>query len=466
MIRPLSIRFTLAAWYTAMLAVMICALGTAMYFAMRHAIIRAADQNLSARMKEIGPFISGRLHGKHANEIPHEFEAHLAGLRPGGEMLQVAGSDRRWIYQSASMVGYHVVLPPTGELRRPRLETVSIRGARLRILSSSVRVGDRSYLVQLAQPLDAYYEMLDRFRRLALWSLPLVFALSWAGGYGLCRRMLAPVDEITSAARSISARNLSLRLKVPLTGDELQRLSETMNAMITRLESAFTRISEFTSDAAHELRTPISLILTTAELSLREGELPGVYHAALREIYSEAVRTRDLIEDLMTLARTDSGQGRLQLSVLDLSEAVRLACSRGEILAKSKHIEFRTDISGNGLPVRGDTHSLQRLLLILIDNAVKFTPAHGRVSVSLGRKESSAVCEVADSGPGIPEWEQTRIFDRFYRADPARSRDSGGAGLGLAIARWIVNEHQATLEVDSVPGAGSVFRVRIPIYSS
>lgn len=464
--RSLSIRFTLTAWYTAMLAVTVCVLGVAMYFVMRHTIIRAADQNLSARMGEIGPFIAGRLHSRHANELPHEFEAHLAGLTPGGEMLQVAGSDRRWIYRSASVIRYHIALPPADQLRLPRWETLSIRGARLRLLSSIARVGDRSYFVQLAQRLDPYYEMLDRFRQIALWLLPLVFGLSWIGGYALCRRALAPVDEISNTARSISARSLKLRLKVPQTGDELQRLSETINAMITRLDRAFTRISEFTADAAHELRTPISLILTTAELSLREGGPAHFYLAALGEVYSEAVRTRDLIQDLMTLARADSEEGRLQLSVVDFGEAVRLACSRGGSLSRSKQIEFTTDIPGKRLPVRGHAQSLERLLLILIDNAVKFTPAYGRVSVSLRQRDSTAVCEVADSGPGIPVEERTRIFDRFYRSDPARSRNSGGAGLGLAIARWIAEEHHASLEVDSASGAGAIFRVRIPICAS
>ena len=352
--RPLPIRFTLTAWYTAILAVTVCAFGTAMFFTMRHTIISATDRELIARMGDVGPFVAGRLRGKHADELAHEFETHLAGLEPGGEMMQVAGSDRRWIYQSASMAGLRVALPPTNELLQPHLETMSVGGVRLRVLSATVQVDNQKYLVQLAQSLDPYYEMVDQFRQIGLWFLPFVFALSWAGGYALCRRALAPVDAITNTARSISAEHLNLRLPVSQTGDELQRLSETMNAMIERLDKSFSRISEFTADAAHELRTPLSLILTTAELSLRQAGHDGAHAVAVQEIYDEAVRTKELLDDLMTLARADSGEGKLPLSIIDLRDAIRAASRRGEILAAPKHIQFTTDIPEPELPIRGD----------------------------------------------------------------------------------------------------------------
>jgi heavy metal sensor kinase len=459
-VRPLPIRFTLTAWYTAILAVTVCAFGTGMFFTLRHTIISATDRELVARMGDVGPFVAGRLRGKHADELAHEFETHLAGLEPGGEMMQVAGSDRRWIYQSASMAGLRVALPPTNELLQPHLETISVGGVRLRVLSATVQVDNQKYLVQLAQSLDPYYEMVDQFRQIGLWFLPFVFALSWAGGYALCRRALAPVDAITNTARSISAEHLNLRLPVSQTGDELQRLSETMNAMIERLDKSFSRISEFTADAAHELRTPLSLILTTAELSLRQAGHDCAHASAVQDIYDEAVRTKDLLDDLMTLARADSGQAKLPLSVIDLRDAIRAATRRGEILAEQKHIQLTTDIPDTELPVRGDASLLQRLFLILIDNAVKFTPPRGNVLVSIRRQEGDVDCEVVDSGPGIPEWARRRIFDRFYRLDRARSHSVGGAGLGLAIARWIANEHDVCIEVDGAQNGGAVFRVR------
>lgn len=465
MIGRFSIRVILSLWFTLMLALIVCALAVAMYFAMRHTIVSAADAELSGRWEEIGPFIAGRLHSQHAHELAHEFKAHLSGLRPGGDMLQV-WSKGKWIYQSDSIAPYRLAPPPAVRLVKPKFATIPVPGTLLRTLSANVQVEDASYVVELAEPVGQYYAMLSRFRRLALWFLPALLALSWAVGYRLCRRALAPVDEIASRAREISARNLNLRLSVPRTGDELARLSETLNGMIARLEKAFSRISEFTADAAHELRTPIALILTTAELALRQDTLTGDAREALDGIRVEAVRTKCLIEDLMTLARADSGEVDVQSSILDLRETVRLACNLGEVLAKSKHIQFTARIPQKSFKVRGNSHALSRLFTILIDNAVKYTPDHGRVSVSLAEANSDAVCEIADTGIGMSEDELPRIFERFYRADRARSREIGGAGLGLAIARSIARAHGGIIEVESTPGLGSIFRARIPIATS
>ena len=371
-----SIRVILTAWFTAMLALMVCALGVAMYFGMRHTIIRAADSDLSGRLEEIGPFIEGRLHSKHADELAHEFEAHLSGLRPGGDLLQVR-SDGKWLYQSSSIAPYHIAPPPVAQLTKPSFATISVPGTLLRTLSANVQVEGTSYVIELAEPVGEYDAMLERFRVLALWFLPVLLVLSWAVGYWLCRRALAPVDEIANTARQISARNLSLRLAVPPTGDELARLSETLNGMIAGLERAFGRISEFTADAAHELRTPIALILTTAELALRQDASSGDDREALEGIRAEAVRTKCLVEDLMTLARYDLVDTNLPSTTADLGETVRLACGRGETLGRPKQIQFAIDIPSKGIQVKGNPHELQRLFTILIDNAIKYTPSQG-----------------------------------------------------------------------------------------
>ncbi|HEX5424847.1 MAG TPA: ATP-binding protein [Candidatus Acidoferrales bacterium] len=457
-----SIRVILSLWFTVMLALIVCALAVAMYFAMRHTIVSAADANLSGRLEEIGPFIEGRLHSRHAHELAHEFKAHLSGLRPGGDLLQVR-SNGKWLYRSASIAPYRLALAPAVRLGRPQFATIPVPGTLLRTLSANVRVEDTLYTVELAEPIGEYYAMLGRFRALALWFLPALLVLSWVVGYRLCRRALAPVDEIASLAREISARNLNLRLAVPRTGDELARLSETLNGMIARLEKAFNRISEFTADAAHELRTPIALILTTAELALRQAPPSADQREALEEIRAEAVRTKQLIEDLMTLARADSANVDSPSTSVDLAEVLRLACERSEPLAGSKQIEFTTGAPAKSLRVEGDPDALRRLLAIIIDNAVKYTPSYGRVSVSLSESNSDAVCEIADTGIGIAAEDAPHIFERFYRADRARSRDTGGAGLGLSIAHSIASAHGGMIEFKSTPGAGSVFRVRIPI---
>lgn len=457
-----SIRFTVAAWYTALLAATVCALAAAVYFTVLHATLAETDQGLSARMSDVGPWIVSRQRGKHASELAHEFATHLEGLQPGGMMLQVADGQGRWLYRSASMANRNVTLPSAIDLGAPAFETISTPAWHLRVLSARVQAGNQAFLVQLAQPLDAFYEILGRFRRLGLWLLPLVLGIAWGSGYIVCRHVLRPVDEITRTARSISAENLSLRLRVPPAHDELRHLSETLNAMIARLDAAFRRISEFTADAAHELRSPIALILTTSELALRQSTATADARGALEDIYTEALRSRELIGDLLMLARAGDGQEHASFGTVNLTELLRSASERGRVLAQAKGLTFCQNLTPVPVRVRGDAGSLERLFVIFLDNAVKFTPAPGRISVGLSQSNKSATVAVADSGPGIPATEMDRIFDRFYRMDRARSRDAGGAGLGLAIARSIAEAHGATIEVESSPNQGTTFRVSIP----
>jgi heavy metal sensor kinase len=457
--RRFSIRIVLAAWSTVMLTLMVCGLAVAMYFGMRHTVVQVADENLSGRLREIGPFIEDRLHNRHGDDLSHEFLVHLSGLRPGGDLLQVR-SQGRWIYRSPSIAPYQLTPPAAADLAEPRFATISVRGALLRTLSAQVRVAGTAYTVELAEPIGEYYAMLERFSGLALWFLPVLLALAAAGGYWWSRRALAPVEAISATAREISARNLSLRLTVPQTGDEIQNLSETLNGMIARLDEAFGKISEFTANAAHELRSPIAVMLTTSELALRTAGSESELRQSLDEIRAEAIRTAGLVEDLLALARADVGPTGVA-RVLDLSEIVGEICRRGETLARARQIDFQTSITA-GVRVAGDPQAIARMLMILVDNAIKYTPAGGMVTVTLDREGLAAVCTVADNGIGIAVEDQPHVFERFYRADRARSRDAGGSGLGLAIARGIAEAHGARIDLDSAVGQGTTVRVVIP----
>ncbi len=273
----------------------------------------------------------------------------------------------------------------------------------------------------------------------------------------------APVDQITRTARTISAQNLSSRLVVPKTGDELQRLSETLNGMLERLEAAFKKITQFTADASHELRTPVAVMRTRAELSLRKARSADEYRDVIAEVLAELEKTSKLIEQLMFLARADSGAETLHFSATNVADVLREACHQGSALAEAKQIAFQEQIPGDSMWIQGDASSLRRLFLILIDNAVKYTPASGQVEVSLQRNDGYAVAEVRDTGIGIAEADLPSVFERFYRADKARTRESGGVGLGLSIGRWITEVHAGTIEVHSSPGRGSIFQIRLPI---
>jgi heavy metal sensor kinase len=289
-----------------------------------------------------------------------------------------------------------------------------------------------------------------------------VLLLATAGGYFVSRRALSPVDRITQTARSISADNLSKRLEVPRTGDELERLSETLNEMIARLEAAFRKISRFTADASHELRTPLAVMRTTAEVALRAGDVEAESRSALEQILVEIERTSHLVENLLLIARADSGDARLNKHPVDIVAAVDEACSQASVLARVKGIRFETRLPAKSLFVTGDRDALRRLFLILLDNAVKYTPAGGEFEVSLAEGEGYVIGAVKDTGIGIAREDLPFIFDRFYRVDRARSREQGGAGLGLAIGRWITEAHGGSITVQSELNRGSLFKVQIP----
>jgi heavy metal sensor kinase len=311
--------------------------------------------------------------------------------------------------------------------------------------------------------MDATEVTLRRVRWLLLWSAPAVLLLASLGGIWISRRALAPVDEITLAARSIGIQSLSRRLDVPSTGDELQRLSETWNEMLARLEAAVKRLSQFTADASHELRTPVALIRTTAELTLRRERSPETYREALRQVVLESERTSRLVDDLLLLARADAGLPSLALERMELTPLVRDVCQQGQVLAESRQLQISTVAPEEPVFVEANDPALRRMLLLLLDNAMKYTPVGGRIVLSVDRDPGGATVAVRDTGIGIPETALPHVFERFYRVDESRNRDAGGTGLGLSIAKWIAERHHASLEAESVVGEGSVFRIRFPL---
>jgi heavy metal sensor kinase len=325
-----------------------------------------------------------------------------------------------------------------------------------------VVVNNQPYAIQVAAPLKEFHEALERFRLILWLSVPLLLIGATIGGYWISRRALKPVDQITTAAESISIRNLSDRLEVPDTADELQRLSETLNGMLARLNFSVQRISQFTADASHELRAPVSLIRTTAELAVSGGRTNDEYHEDMGQILAEAERTSHLIDSLLLLARADAGEDGLQSEPTDLATSVREAVDQGRSLAAEQSIELTSHISTDPAVVLGDGEALRRLVFILIDNATKYNAEGGWVQVALRIEDGQAVCTVSDSGIGIAPEDQKHVFDRFWRADKVRSRGAGGAGLGLSIARWIVERHRGTIEVRSEAGKGTTLTVKLP----
>lgn len=458
--RSIGLRLTL--WYTGSLAVVLLLLGGGWWLALRHSMYHAVDESLRDRVQGVRQFIAQEAEWLSPEEIGFEFREHSV-LGPGGDLFQVADHEGAWLYRSQPLYDEDVPVYGTEELGETlRFENIVVRDAPLRFLSQVVEAGGRRYAVQVAAPLQELEEGLAEFSWVLMLALPGVLLVASAGGYWVSRRALGPVDEITSVARSIGAGNLSRRLNVPDSGDELQRLSETLNDMIARLEAAFERVTRFTGDASHELRTPLALMRTTAELALDEREDPASREQALRHILAEVERTSQLVDNLLWIARADSG------ALTDAKNAVELGQLLDEVriqaapLARARQHALKTSLPGHPVTVQGDALALRRLFLILLDNAIKYTPPGGRVDVRLEQEDGVATVSVRDTGIGIPEPDVERIFDRFYRVDKARSREQGGAGLGLAIGKWIVDRHGGRIAVENPPDGGTVFRVTLP----
>jgi two-component system, OmpR family, sensor kinase len=341
--------------------------------------------------------------------------------------------------------------------------TLTMSNERLKIYSAPLMIDGRVVAVlQVAAPLQPLQDDLVRLRLVLTAGVLGAALLAAALGWFLATKAMRPVDRLTQGAHAIGrAADLSQRLPVPRQHDELRRLALTFNEMLERLAAAFATQRQFLADASHELRTPLALIQGNAELALREGDLDGgERHDRLRTIAREANRMGRLVADLLALARADEGQPlvrrRLALDtlLLEVYEQARLLATEVRLVVGAlEQVE-----------VDGDPDRLKQLVLNLVDNALRYTPAGGRVTLGLVRRDDWAVVSVADTGPGIPAEHQARIFDRFYRIDQPRSRNTGGSGLGLAICRWIAEAHGGRIEVASQLGAGSTFAVFLPSF--
>lgn len=460
-----SIGLRLAAWYFLVFACGVAAFSIAAWFAMRASLYRAIDEALEDRVRGVQSFMELQIASLSIPEIRDEFREHSV-LGPGGDLFQVCDADGQWLYRSIPLESNNVPIAPPASLGTPRFETVPVQGHTLRFYSRRISVNGKAYTVEVAAPMNEAFEALQWFRIMLLLAAPLLLIAASAGGYWISTRALAPVDEISRAAQRISIENLAERLHVPQTGDQLQRLSETLNAMLSRLEASVRRITQFTADASHELRAPVSLIRTTAEVAtLNRDRATREYLEALDDILEESERTSQVVDSLMLLARADSGKESLELVPVDARAVVQSAAEQGERLARNHGVGFQVELPADAVPIQADADALRRALLILMDNAIKYTARGGSVEVTLTKGDGIAAASVSDTGIGIAAPDLAHIFDRFWRADKARSREQGGAGLGLSIAKWIVDMHGGTISVRSEPGKGSVFEIRVPLGS-
>jgi heavy metal sensor kinase len=453
-----SLSFRLAVWYFGTVAA-ICALAaTGYWFAIRSELNYALDQGLRYRLVGLREFLEDI--GPRGDR---EISSRLREISQLGELHQVFQADGTLIAQSAGLARHGVEQRPPQDLGRAiRYGTGGTRGFPLRLAWQKVTIGSHTLILEVADPQRKFEGVLGAFTTVLLLSMPVILAVATGCGLWLGRRALAPVARITDDARAITDTNLSARLAIPDSRDELQQLSETLNDMLERIERSFTRTRQFTADASHELRAPITLVHTAAQYSLRRERSREELLDGLRKILRESQRTTALIDDLLLLARGDAGKESTILAQIDAAPLVREAAEQATAIAAAKDVRIALLLDSDALPVRGDEAQLRRLLLILVDNALKYTPAGGQVTITGHADASEVTVSVGDTGAGISPDDLPHIFERFWRADQVRTREAGGAGLGLAIARQIAELHRAQLGVRSEVGRGSTFSIRFP----
>jgi two-component system OmpR family sensor kinase len=345
-----------------------------------------------------------------------------------------------------------------------RFQTIAGEKGGFRGYSTHFSAEGQSWSLVILRSLHAQQEMLQQIRGAFGWLIPVGVLFAGIGGYFLAHRSLAPVGAMGTQAERIGAANLHERLEVRNANDELGRLARTFNELLDRLDRSFERQRRFISDASHELRTPVSILRGEAEVALSQvSRSPEEYRESLAVLYEEAQRLARIVEDLFTLTRADAGEYRLAQSDFYLDELAADCVRATRALAQVKSIKL-VAVTPEEMPVHADEDLLRRMILNLLDNAIKYTPAGGNVSVTCGSMPDGYELSVTDSGPGIPAEMQSRVFERFFRVDRARSRAGadGGAGLGLSIARWIAEAHLGRIELVRSDVTGSKFTVRIP----
>jgi heavy metal sensor kinase len=334
-------------------------------------------------------------------------------------------------------------------------------GTRVRLVSRLHTLEGRRILIRLGHSQEPLWSRVEGMLVGSLFVLPAILALAGFAGYGLVRRALGPIEQMARRAKDITPQRLHERLPNDDTDDELGQLARVFNQTLARLEEAFEQLRRFTSDASHELRTPLASIRSVGEVGLQKDGTPAEYRDVIGSMLEEVNRLTSLVDSLLTISRADAGSLQLERANILVMDLVREASVLFEVLMEEKLL--RLDVSGDeSSTVRGDRLFLRQALTNVLHNAVKFSPVGGRVSVRVARDaEEDVSIEVADDGPGVPPEDRVKIFERFYRVDKARWRESGGAGLGLSITKWVVEAHGGEISLLDDIGSGCVIRIRL-----
>lgn len=466
-LKSLGLKARLTLWYLGIMAALLTAVSLVVYAAVRHQLHSNLDGSLRAAGKALASV--------DRSDLTTPPESLLSRLFPGlppsrlfDRMVQVLDLTGETRMRPLSLGGTQVNLSPLARENALKgestLETVHPPGqSPIRVYTQPVIRSGR--VVNFVQVAASFGEVNGTLRRLALILMgvvPSAVVLAGLGGWTLARRALRPVDEVVAAARRITAERLNERIARPASEDELARLVDTLNAMIARLEAAFGRVREFSADASHELKTPLTILRGEVELLLSSNRTSEDYQRGLRVILEEVRRMSEIVEDLLTLAKADLGATQLHSAPVDLGDLVGEVYEKARTLPEANDKRF-TVSRRDPLVLEGDSDRLRQMVMNLVVNAFRYTPPGGKVDVSLTRMDGKTLIAVTDTGIGIAEKDIQRIFDRFYRSVDARGMESEGSGLGLNICKWVAEAHGGSIRVESRPGKGSTFTVELPL---
>jgi len=335
-------------------------------------------------------------------------------------------------------------------------------GTRVRMVSRLHSLEGHPLLIRLAHDEEPLFSQLKDLLLASLLVLPVVLVVAGLAGYGLARRALSPIEQMARRAQEITPEKLHARLPNDDADDELGQLARVFNETLARLEQAFEQLRRFTSDASHELRTPLAMIRSVGEVGLQKDGTRAEYRDIVGSMLEEVNRLTSLIDNLLTISRADSGYIQLHRTIVPVMGLAREAAGLFEILIEENSLRLVLE-GDEHAQVEGDCLFLRQALVNVLHNAVKYSPVGEIISVRVRISDADQVTvEIQDNGPGIPLEDQTRVFDRFYRVDKARWRESGGTGLGLSIAKWAVEAHGGSIGLDSAPRQGCTFRISLP----
>lgn len=466
------IRVRLTLWYLLVLAVVLALFGGGVYFALRESL----NDGLEASVRSRSDALLGVIRLEDGRPVLPESVVNAQPIiDQDGDLDDDFAEEqfaRTWD-QSANVVsdagGAKSGVPASENVIIPSLAGVehwtTLPGEDddfLILVRPIFENGETVGVLEVGQSREDVDDTLGALLIILMIAMPITLVLAGIGGLLIAGRALAPVDSVTQLARRISAEDLSARLDLSLPDDELGRLARTFDEMIARLEAAFRRQRQFTGDASHELRSPLTALKGQVDVALARPRDPDEYRAVLTLVNEEVDRLISLVGSLLALARADAGEIPLSREPISLGDAVDGAVEQVEPLAEQRGIQL-IEQEGPAITIQADESLLLQLLLNLLDNAIKYTPSGGDVRVSWAVDAGSAFVTVSDSGIGIDAEHLPHVFERFYRVDKARSRAEGGTGLGLAISKWIADAHGGDIHATSTVGEGSSFTVRLPL---